>query len=393
MIAPRDKSRSVVDVTEASVPVVLAELDAEVERSFSGTFSTACAQTLPVESDDQATRLRALVEGADGSHLLGSSPRFAPAFVDPLQSDRQVQIRERRDDAPFTIAVASGKGGVGKTNITMNLAAVLASMGYRVTVLDADLGTANADVLCGLTPSARLDHVLTPGGMACGDGAHRSLRDILLDAPGGFRLLPGSAGISRMADLSAAERRRLFDELAEIDHDTDVLLIDTAAGVGRSVTAFLDAADICLVVATPEPTAITDAYALIKCASSTEMRSQNLPEHSAKIPRPLFRIIVNQAQDQQEARRVFTRLRAVSTRFLGVELALAGWIAQDVRVPEAVRARCLFALRSPTSEASRNISAVAELLAQDLGPVPRVVRSNEPPRRLASALRRFLGMG
>ncbi|MFN7021962.1 MAG: hypothetical protein ACK4WH_11630, partial [Phycisphaerales bacterium] len=237
----------------------------------------------------------------------------------------------------------------------------------------------------------RLDHILPPGGLDVHDGARRTLRDIVVDAPGGFRLIPGSAGVSRMADLGVADRRRLFGWLGEIEDQSDILLIDTAAGVGQSVTAFLDAADICLVVTTPEPTAITDAYALVKCAASTDSRA--LQFLGGRAPhRPVFRFVVNQCEDEHEARRVFARLRAVCARFLGVEVALAGWLAQDVRVAEAVRARQLFWLRSRGCPASANISALAASLTQDVGPPSPRPASPNPPRRVASGLRRFLGL-
>ena len=176
-------SKPPIEHAATTIAPSLADLEAEVERWLGGSRAAPAR-------DDQASRLRALVGDVDPVPTSLPAPITAPV-------DEQAGDETAHQLGPFTIAVASGKGGVGKTNITVNLAASLAAMGYRVTVLDADLGTANADVICGLTPAARLDHVLSPGGLECYDGARRTLRDIIVDAPGGFRPIPGSAGISQ----------------------------------------------------------------------------------------------------------------------------------------------------------------------------------------------------
>jgi flagellar biosynthesis protein FlhG len=340
--------------------------------------------------DDQATRLRALMAAGEVGEV--GSQAGVPG---PMASTvRSVEGGVVVAPAPLTIAVASGKGGVGKTNVAVNLAVAFAGAGHRVTLLDADLGTANADVLCGLMPSARLDHVLA-GPLGVHDGGRRTLRDILVEAPGGFRLIPGSAGIARMADLSVLDRRALFMALAELDHDTDLLIIDTAAGVGSGVTSFVDAADTCVVVSTPEPTSVADAYALIKCAATTatglecwRSSSDDARERRGGVPR--FQLVLNQCVDALEARRVAARIGAVCDRFLGLNVPMLGWIAQDVRVAEAVRARQPLLVRSPDAAASRNISALADVLAQQLDLPDRRVGAAPVRGRLASALRRLL---
>lgn len=374
------------DGPSACLPLTLAELDAEVAAAFGPASEGAPARPAPV--GDQAARLRAMIAG-------GPTVEAAPESLGV-----QLSIGDKADQpaapAPLTVAVASGKGGVGKTNIAVNLAAALAAMGQRVTLLDGDLGTANADVICGLTPAARLDHVLA-GPLGVFDAGRRSLRDILVEAPGGFRLIPGSAGIARMADLPPTDRRGLFEALAALDHDTDVLLIDTAAGVGSMVTSFIDAADTCVVVSTPEPTSVADAYALIKCAATTATGLEHWRSSAGggRDALPRFQLVLNQCADALEARRVAARIGAVCDRFLGLSVPLLGWVAQDVRVAEAVRARQPLVVRSPAAEAARNISALARALAQQLDLPERSVGGSAPRGgrgRLASALRRVLGV-
>lgn len=364
----------------------LDELDAEVESALGLALARMGG------AEDQATRLRAMILGAEARLAAEVEPK---ALVEVAGGGGDAS----RAIAPVTIAVASGKGGVGKTNVAVNLAAAMAQLAgpngerRRVTLLDADLGTANADVLCGLSPAARLDHVLT-GDSGRRDGASRTLRDIVVDAPGGFRLIPGSAGISRLADMGPADRRALFDGLAAMDDDTDVLIIDTAAGVGAAVTSFVDAADVCLVVTTPEPTSVADAYALIKCASMTERGLEAWSGRGGVGGGARFQLVMNQCADAAEAKRTAARIGAVCDRFLGLRVPMLGWIAQDVRVMEAVRAREPFMVRSPGSEAARNLSLLARELAQQIGWSGAVYRerSGEAAARggLACALRRLL---
>src|SRR5438046_1046214 len=162
-------------------------------------------------------------------------------------------VRERRRAS--VIAVTSGKGGVGKSNISVNLAIQLAAAHKRVVLLDADLGLANADVLCNVDLPCNLSHVIA---------RRKELHEVLVAAPGGFSLIGGASGLARMADLSDDDRQRLVDAMGELEHLADVILIDTGAGISPNVLSFTRAADHVLVVTTPEPTAITDPYAVVK---------------------------------------------------------------------------------------------------------------------------------
>ncbi len=262
---------------------------------------------------DQAEALRELV-AEDLAHQGSAHP------------DRPSQVSRRAT----TLAVTSGKGGVGKTSISVNLAVQLSQMGRDVILLDADLGTANADVVCNINPQKNLSHVVA---------GRCSLQEALVEAPGGFRMIAGASGLSQMAALSEFERARLMDQMRVLEDDADLILIDTGAGVGPNVLGFLVAADQILVVTTPEPTAITDAYAVIKTVCR---QAQGLD----------IRLLVNMVRDEREARVVYDRVAGVCRRFLGVTPRYAGHVLSDPRVPHAVRRRQPFVLEHPASPAS-----------------------------------------
>jgi len=261
---------------------------------------------------DQATQLREMMEQLAG----------------PGQANRS---------HPRVLAVTSGKGGVGKTNIAVNLSTRLASMGRRVLLLDADLGTANADVIANVTVRANLAHVVA---------GRRSIEQIICPAPGGFNLIPGASGLSQMAALSEFERARILQCLQQVEADHDLVLIDTGAGLSPNVLSFLLAADEVIVVTTPEPTAITDAYAVIK----------SMCRHRENVK---VNLLVNMVRDRVEAKRVYERLNAVSRRFLGLSLRDAGYVLADPRVAAAVRARVPFVIGDAQCPASSCITQLA----------------------------------
>jgi flagellar biosynthesis protein FlhG len=235
------------------------------------------------------------------------------------------------------IAITSGKGGVGKSNVAVNLAIRFAKGGKDVVLLDADLGLANADVLCNVDLPANLSHVIS---------RKRELRDVLVQAPGGFRLIGGASGLARMADLSDGDRARLVDAMAELEHSADIILVDTGAGISPNVLSFTRAADHVLVVTTPEPTAITDAYAVIKVVSRDPGRRR-------------ISLLVNQARSPGEARLVHDRIARVAKQFLGATVFDAGHVMSDEAVPTAVRRRVPFVLGQPTCPAGQGITQLA----------------------------------
>ncbi len=301
-------------------------------------------------TSDQAARLRALVESAP---TLLATPAVAP-------QQRRAKV----------LTVSSGKGGVGKTTACVSLSIAMTQLGWRTTLLDADLGMANADVLCGLSPTRRLEQYV---GVADQRRIHSDdridLREIAVDAPGGFRLIPGSAGVARMAELSPLERSRLLGALDQLEDDTELLIVDTGAGLGREVLSFMGSSDLSLVIATPEPTSIADAYALIKCALLGSARP------------PRVALVVNQVSSKKEADAVHARMAAVCSRFLRYRLPCLGWVAQDPQVGAAVRRRSPLILSEPRCQASRDLRRLACVLVDNLE--LRHARDNRPASRLS----------
>jgi len=239
-----------------------------------------------------------------------------------------------------TLAITSGKGGVGKSTVAVNLAVELTRLGRRVVLLDADLGTANADVMCNVMPSITLAHVVA---------GRREIEDAVIPAPGGFDLIPGASGLSQMAMLSDYERKRLLEQFSRLEAAYDVLMIDTGAGVGPNVLGFLIATQRILVVTTPDPTAITDAYAVIKTA---HRQQQDLD----------VRLLVNMAGDHDEARQVYQRISNVCRKFLGLSIVYAGYVPMDPVVRESIRERKPFVIDNRQVPAAICLNALAHRL-------------------------------
>src|SRR4051794_5502527 len=260
-------------------------------------------------------------------------------MIDQAEQLRSL-VRQRRRAS--VIAVTSGKGGVGKSNVAVNLAIALASAGRQVVLLDADLGLANADVLCNVTLPANLAHVIA---------RKKELHEVMVNGPGGFKLIGGASGLARMADLTDADRQRVITAMAELEQSADIILIDTGAGISPNVLTFTRAADHVLVVTTPEPTAITDAYAVIK------VLSKGGGEHRVSL-------LVNQVRTENEGKVVHTRIAKVAKQFLGVSVLDAGYVLADEAVSSAVRKRVPFTLGSPRSPAAACIAQLAMRLEQ-----------------------------
>ncbi|MEJ2245035.1 MAG: MinD/ParA family protein [Acidobacteriota bacterium] len=244
--------------------------------------------------------------------------------------------------APKIVAVTSGKGGVGKTNVVANLAVGLSELGKKVIVLDADFGLANIDVLLGLTPRYHLGHLLF---------SDKSLTDIMVQGPKGIRIIPASSGMQRMSELTSAQRNHLVKCFNALNEDTDYFIIDTAAGISRNVIHFLLAAQEVIVVSIPEPTAIVDAYAVIKIILTEDPEKQ-------------IQVLINSVENADHAHEVHCQINSVVKRFLNREIGYLGHVDQDSHVPQSVRSQVLVTQRYPNASSSRCFRNLARRLNQ-----------------------------
>ncbi|MBU2706864.1 MinD/ParA family protein [Zooshikella marina] len=250
------------------------------------------------------------------------------------------------------LAVTGGKGGVGKTNVALNLSIALAEMGRRVMLLDADLGLANIDVLLGLSPKHTIADVLA---------GKCELRDILLHGPGGIKIIPASSGTQAMTQLSLQQHAGLISAFSDLNDQLDVLMIDTAAGISSSVVSFVIASQEVLIVVTNEPTSITDAYALIK-----------LLHRDHQVMR--YRVIANMVRSQQEGQQLFNKLTNVTERFLDVTMQYLGAIPFDDALRKAVQRQRPLLECYPRAKAAIAIRALAQKI--DNFPLPASPRGH-----------------
>jgi flagellar biosynthesis protein FlhG len=295
---------------------------------------------------DQADRLRQLVMASRAAPANSSATALAEDEPDSGATSGGDPPRSTR-----SLLFTSGKGGVGTSNLVLNLAIALAEMGRRVLAVDADLGLANLDLLCGLTPRHDLGDVLA---------GRCPLGDAVVTGPGGIRIVPGAHAIRTGADVLEDGPARLVAELGELESESDFVLVDAGSGLGPGATILAGAVDQAVIVTTPEPTSIADAHAAIG-------------RFRRVAARPRIRVVVNQARSSLEATEVLDRLVASSRQFLGAVVSPLGpgAVRADPRVPLAVRDRRPFLIGHPGSPASRGVRRLAHAL----------VREHEPPRR------------
>ena len=266
---------------------------------------------------DQAERLRSLV----------NQQRNIPA--------------EERTSNMRVIAITSGKGGVGKSNFSLNLSIYLARADKRVVIIDADFGLANVEVLLGVSPRFSFREVLA---------GEASVADALTTGPEGIKFLSGGSGLTQLADVTESQLNVLLESFSQLDDQTDILVIDTGAGMSKTVTNLLRASHETIVVTTADPTAITDAYAVIKA----------LAEDNADLPE--LKIVINQVENSKEGHEVYERLCRVCSRFLDVVPVNLGYIPYDRHLIRAVKSQEPVAIMYPYAESSRNIESISKKL-------------------------------
>ena len=272
---------------------------------------------------DQATRLRQMV---------GSESAAAASRVTPAQAEAWAHVR--------VVAITSGKGGVGKTNLAVNLAIALQKRGRRVLVIDADLGMANVDILLGAASRKHLLDLLRP---------EVTLDDVIVRTSHDIQYISGGSGIEKALEYDHAEKLLLQQKLADCATRADLILVDTGAGLGRNVMDFILAADEVLLVTTPEPTSLTDAYAVMK-AYSIYAAQKNL------------RLIINRVYEAKESREVAQKLQRAAEKFLHMPVDCLGYVFEDTAVTKAVRKQTPLLKAEPTAAAARCIDALAQSL-------------------------------
>lgn len=269
---------------------------------------------------DQAEKLREIMRNKNPSSRIEDSPQQKASRI---------------------ISVSSGKGGVGKTNIAINLALAYAGLGKKVIVLDADLGLANVNVVLGVIPRYNLYHLIRQ---------QKKMRDILLDTTYGIQIVAGASGFSKIANLSEEERKGFIEELQELA-SADIIIIDTSAGVSNNVLTFVAASDDVIIVTTPEPTAITDAYGIVKIIA-TEIDNLDLG----------LKLVVNRVKSVTEGRKVAERVINIAGQFLNIKLDYLGFVYEDILVQNAVIKQRPFLTLDPKAKASICIDHIVRRL-------------------------------
>ena len=277
---------------------------------------------------DQASGLRNLIH------------KYSQDIWDLRKSDNN----RSNDSGPRIIAVTSGKGGVGKTNIVGNLAIAFSLLNKKVMIFDGDLGLANIDVLMGIRSKSHIQHVIS---------GQKTLSEIIETGPENVKIIPGGSGLQKLSNLSEGERLLLLNEFDAIDQNIDIFLIDTGAGISTNITYLNMAAEERIVISTPEPTSITDAYALIKVMYQ---------EHGTKE----FQLLVNMVKSQREAEAVYNHFNSNLSRYLrDIQLVYLGFIYKDEYVQKSVRKQKPVILSYPKSMAGKQFIQLARKMLDE----------------------------
>ena len=285
---------------------------------------------------DQAENLRELVKN---KRQEGQMPMPGAGAEGPEgeEDGRDEFPSFEKSAATKVIAVASGKVGVGKSNFTVNTAIELSRMGNRVMILDADLGLANVDILLGINPKYNLSHVIKE---------EKDIKDIITETEYGIKVIASGSGVKELVNLSNQQRAKFIEKISELEDMVDVLLIDTGAGISKNTLSFMYAADYSIVITTPEPTALMDAYGLIKVVSSNK----------SSVP---LKLIVNMVNTKEEAKEIASRVILLSRRFLNIFVEPYGFIYRDKNVLTSVMTQKPFSVLFPDTKATQCIKDIA----------------------------------
>lgn len=261
-------------------------------------------------------------------------------MLDQAQRLRQMASGSENTISPKIITVTSGKGGVGKSNFVVNLALTLQKSGKKVLIFDADIGMGNDDVLLGFSPKYNVFDIILN---------NKEIEDVVVTGPYGVKLLPGGSGITRINEITNNQRNSFLKKLSKLE-GLDYILMDTGAGINRSVLGFIACSDELIIIITPEPTSIMDAYSLIKAVVHFSIKSK-------------AKVVINRTLDRKEGEATFNKFRSAVKTFLKIDVEYIGNISEDRKLIEAVRSQKPFVISSPNCEASQDILKIAEKLA------------------------------
>lgn len=252
-----------------------------------------------------------------------------------IEQEKKANIPNR----PRIITVTSGKGGVGKSNFVVNMAIAIQRMGKKVLIFDADMGMGNDDVLMGFLPRFNVYDIIF---------GNKTIKEVLIEGSDGVKLLPGGTGISKLEEVTQIQREDFINKLSELN-DIDYIIIDTGAGVNRSVLGFIACCEELIVITTPEPTSLTDAYSLLKSVDHFKLKNS-------------AQMVVNRTIDNGEGEGTYNKFNKVVTKFLNMELKYLGCISEDKKLVQAVRKQEPFLISYPNSDAAKNINSISKKL-------------------------------
>lgn len=267
-------------------------------------------------------------------------------MLDQAQRLRQLADKNETftEDKPRIITVTSGKGGVGKSNFVVNLAIALQKIGKKVMIFDADVGMGNDDVLMGFLPKYNVFDIILH---------NKEIEDVVITGPFGVKLLPGGSGISKVEELTNKERKMFIDKLTDL-RGLDYIIMDTGAGINRSVLGFIACCEELIVLTTPEPTSLTDAYSLLKAVNYFKIKS-------------CAKVVINRTIDDREGQMTYNKFNNAVTNFLNMKLEYLGNISDDKKLVQAVRQQQPFILNSPNCDAAHDINKIANKLIGNTG--------------------------